>query len=147
MAIKDAIYYAGQVEKTSGLPQSQVLDSINSTVSALWNAQEPPTGPSYIESDAPRCKGQGYHWPMWEPQECSGKEYEWRTNFLALAVQGALTLYLKHKFDNESYRLAHKQGRGLLHYAVVPQLLHTMLQYSYGDFLGVDQSELGNTEL
>jgi hypothetical protein len=128
---KDALYYAAHAESTTGLPQTGLLDDLNATIQSIC----PRDFRHYSRQDKP-------HWIDHEPQESGGKVYDWNDDFMSLAVEANLTLYLEQKLDN-GYRLADKLGRPLLAYAIVPKRVNTLIQYCPGrdhDMLGADFS-------
>jgi hypothetical protein len=131
IAAKDALYYAGQAENTTGLSQTGLLDNLDATMKSVC--------PRDRSRFAPSCPYRP-HWADDEPQECGGKIDDWEDDFMSLAVEANLTLYLKQKLE-DGYRLADKPGRPLLAYAVVPRKVVTMIQYCGGDALGAGFSD------
>lgn len=148
--IKDGLYYAALAERSTSVAQTALLDSMNETAQHLcneyydstdldafpWQIQRPPT--SSLS-----------HWADTEPQEMAGKDYAWKDDFMSLAVQANLTLYLRDKF-REGYRLSEKQGRPLFAYAVLPKMSPNLIQYQDGpvaDTLGANFSDVSMIKL
>ena len=128
---KDALYYAAHAESTTGLPQTGLLDDLNAIIQSICPRDFHPYG----GKDNP-------HWIDHEPQERGGEVYDWNDDFMSLAVEANLTLYLEQKLNN-GYRLADKIGRPLLAYAIVPKRVYTLIRYFPSrdrDILGADFS-------
>jgi hypothetical protein len=99
--IDHAIYYAGQAENTTGLPQTRLLDSLNATMEVL----------SALNPDVLLIhRSNRLHW---NDREKTDGEGECHDDFMSLAVENNLTLYVQQKLEC-GYDLAAKPGRPLL---------------------------------
>lgn len=153
--IKDGFYYAAQAERTTGKSQTALLDSMNETAHHLWKEGCGESGSRSEEGENTfqdlATKSSCPSWVDAEPQESGGKIYEWRDDFMSLAVQANLSIYLREKF-RQGYRLDDKPGRPLLAYAVVPTGLYNLEQYEHYERyldreLGSDFSHVSMTRL
>lgn len=150
--IKDGLYYAAHAERSIGVPQTALLDCMNETVLHIWKTTCESTYYELAFEVAYENKGPKSarcHWADAEPQECGGKNYAWKDDFMSLAVQANLTLYIQEKFQ-AGYRISDKKGRPMLAYAIVPTRLSTMMQYDQGrgcDTLGANYSNVSTIKL
>ena len=93
---------------TTGLPQTRLLDNLNATMDIV-SARDPEW------SLARRLNR--LHWNDWEQTDGEGECHD---DFMSLAVEANLTLYVQQKLEN-GYDLAAKPGRPLLAYAMIPE--------------------------
>ena len=112
ITVKDALIYAARAESTTGLPQTLLLDHLNATMEIVC-APHPDV----------------YHIPRsnrlhWHDREIDDRAGGCHDDFMSLAVQANLTLYVQQKLEN-GYQLADKPGRPLLAYAIIPRQMKT----------------------
>lgn len=146
-AIKDALYYARNAEISTGAPATALLDDMDHTAEAILSCSVTRDigGHSYFRENPDYFSDfvKSHHWTLLEPQESGGRIIEWEDNFMSLAVQASLTLYLSEKLSH-GLEVGAKPGRPLLAYAVTPKINpNDMLQYSdfNSDTLGHGISE------
>jgi hypothetical protein len=106
--VEQAVTYAAQAENTTGLPQTRLLDNLNATMEIV-SAPDP---------DLPFVRRSNrLHWNDWEQTD---GECDCHDDFMSLAVDANLTLYVQQELEN-GYDLAAKPGRPLLAYAMIPK--------------------------
>jgi hypothetical protein len=135
----DAVYYAAQAEKTTGLPQTRLLDNFNATMEIV-SAQDPNirlvlrsnrlhwNDLEKMDSDARDSdvyfvrRSNRLHWNDLERTDSEGECHE---DFMSLAVESNLTLYVQQKLE-DGYDLAARPGRPLLAHAMIPKALYSL---------------------
>jgi hypothetical protein len=106
--VDNAVYYAARAEDTTGLPQTRLLDNLDATMEVV----------SARTSDVRLIRRLNrLHWNDCEETDGEGECHD---DFMSLAVEANLTLYVQQKLEN-GYDLAAKPGRPLLAYAVIPR--------------------------
>jgi hypothetical protein len=106
-AVKDAISYAGRAEGATGLSQTGLLDNLNETMENISSKHD---------------RNYRLHYQHWTDPVLIGRKTLpcWRNDFMSLAVETNLTLYVQQKLQ-DGYKIADKPGRPLLAYAVLPR--------------------------
>ena len=103
--VDEVMFYAREVEVELRTPELELLEDLDRVITDYanadmvyhWtNARDPPTGAYFNEDN--------------------------HSNFLALAIQNRLVLYVKQKLDKTPRLLHSKPGRPLLDYALRPNL-------------------------
>ena len=97
------MFYAHEVETEQKIPETRLLDQLDRIIS------------DYANEDM------AYHWTnARDPPKALYYEEANHSNFLALAVQNRLVLYVKEKLDKNPNLLHKKRGRPLLDYSLRP---------------------------
>ena len=117
-AVFEAIYFTNRAEKSTGIAQVDLLDDLDRSMSAIWR-----TDPHYQAlRDRQRDDILSWHWLMGENRSLGLSDWPWQDDFMSVAVQGQLTLYLKAKLSSGAYNLADKKGRPLLCYVLATEV-------------------------
>jgi hypothetical protein len=106
--VQDAVYYAAQAENSTGLPQTRLLDNLNETMEIV--------DARHHDAHFVR-RTNRLHWNDYEETDSNGECHD---DFMSLAVESNLILYVQEKLEN-GYDLAAKPGRPLLAYAMIPK--------------------------
>lgn len=157
-AVKDAIFYAEQAERTTNTAAVELLSSIDQSVNEWFRRSIESSESRRLDRihqtfqsnfSASEINRKSMHWSVYEPQESDGKFTDWRGDFMSLAVQGSLSLYLEKSLGKDVYEAQKRPGRPLLSYAVTPQRLFTTIQHSpYNtDCLGLKQASPNTTRV
>ncbi len=132
-AIFEAIYFANRAEKSTGVALVDLLDDLDRSMTAIWQIE-----PKYQRMRAnEKNDNLSWHWLVGANRAPRGSYLPWQDDFMSIAVQGRLSLYLRAKLSSGAYKLEDKKGRPLLFYAVFPvwneqadsATIDTLLQY------------------
>jgi hypothetical protein len=115
-AILEAIYFANRAEKSTGVALVGLLDELDMSMTVIWKID-----PHYQRIRANTMNGsRSWHWLVGEKLAHSLSDSPWQDDFMSIAVQGQLSLYLEAKLSTGVYKLEDKKGRPLLFYAAFP---------------------------
>jgi hypothetical protein len=104
--VQGALYYAAQAEIATGAPQTESLDDLDATMTIICR-RDP------LERHISRSNR--LHW---NDREIVDRDGGCHDDFMSLAVEANLTLYIQQKLEH-GYELADKPGSPLLAYAMV----------------------------
>ena len=115
-AILEAIYFANRAEKSTGVALVGLLDELDRSMTVIWKID-----PHYQGICANTMNGsRSWHWLIGEKLARSLSDLSWQDDFMSIAVQSQLSLYLETKLSTGAYKLEDKKGRPLLFYAAFP---------------------------
>jgi hypothetical protein len=115
-AILEAIYFANRAEKSTGVALVGLLDELDRSMTVIWKID-----PHYQGIRANTMNGsRSWHWLIREKLARSLSDLPWQDDFMSIAVQSQLSLYLETKLSSGAYKLEDKKGRPLLFYAAFP---------------------------
>ena len=115
-AILEAIYFANRAEKSTGVALVGLLDGLDRSMTVIWKID-----PHYQGICANTMNGsRSWHWLIGEKLARSLSDLSWQDDFMSIAVQSQLSLYLETKLSTGAYKLEDKKGRPLLFYAAFP---------------------------
>ena len=119
------MFYVHEVEIEQKAPQTRLLEQLDRLIS------------DYARNDMI------YHWTNARdtPRSPYFDEYN-HNNFLALAIQCRLVLYVQEKLDNKPNLLHSKRGRPLLDYALRPNLVTPTRLPQLAEFIDFDMVRL-----
>jgi hypothetical protein len=104
--VEGALYYAAQAEIATGAPQTELLDDLDATISIICR-RDPLERHTFRSNRL-----------YWNDHEIVERDGGCHDDFMSLAVEADLTLYVQQKLEHGNV-LADKPGRPLLAYAMV----------------------------